>query len=68
MDLLVADGPTAGLRGAFCEPYPAGMQCRVLGVPQREAPAFLRGMDIAFMNSRARSPARASTGTGTSPG
>ncbi|MET8804347.1 cytochrome P450 [Streptomyces sp. NPDC004546] len=51
VDRMVADGPTADLRGAFCEPYSAGMHCRVLGIPQAEAPAFLRSLDIAFMNS-----------------
>ncbi|MEU9475845.1 cytochrome P450 [Streptomyces sp. NPDC048191] len=51
VDQLVADGPTADLRGAFCEPYSAGMHCRILGIPDSEAPAFLRSLDIAFMNS-----------------
>ncbi|WP_346346828.1 cytochrome P450 [Streptomyces sp. SID161] len=51
VDLIVADGPTADLRGAFCEPYSAGMHCRILGIPQSEAPAFLRSLDIAFMNA-----------------
>ncbi|MGW7426612.1 cytochrome P450 [Streptomyces sp. NPDC054813] len=51
VDRLVGDGPTADLRGAFCEPYSAGMHCRILGIPQTEAPAFLRSLDIAFMNS-----------------
>ncbi|MGW2961058.1 cytochrome P450 [Streptomyces sp. NPDC001220] len=51
VDRLVKDGPTADLRGAFCEPYSAGMHCRILGIPQTEAPAFLRSLDIAFMNS-----------------
>ncbi len=51
VDLITADGPTADLRGAFCEPYSAGMHCRILGIPQTEAPAFLRSLDIAFMNS-----------------
>ncbi|MGV9631491.1 cytochrome P450 [Streptomyces sp. NPDC003487] len=51
VDALEAEGPTADLRGAFCEPYSAGMHCRILGVPQTEAPAFLRSLDIAFMNS-----------------
>ncbi|GAA3098521.1 hypothetical protein GCM10017687_06740 [Streptomyces echinatus] len=27
------------------------MHCRILGIPQTEAPAFLRSLDIAFMNS-----------------
>ncbi|MGW4908840.1 cytochrome P450 [Streptomyces sp. NPDC004270] len=51
VDLLVEDGPTADLRGAFREPYSAGMHCRILGIPPTEAPAFLRSLDIAFMNS-----------------
>ncbi|MGW0134424.1 cytochrome P450 [Streptomyces sp. NPDC003299] len=51
VDTLEAEGPTADLRGAFCDPYSAGMHCRILGVPQTEAPAFLRSLDIAFMNS-----------------
>ncbi|MEU9481805.1 cytochrome P450 [Streptomyces sp. NPDC048191] len=51
VDTLVAAGPTADLRTAFCEPYSAGMHCLLLGIPQGEAPAFLRSLDIAFMNS-----------------
>ncbi|MFF9815499.1 cytochrome P450 [Streptomyces sp. NPDC014006] len=51
VDTLVAEGPTADLRGAFCEPYSAGMHCHILGIPTSEAPAFLRSLDIAFMNS-----------------
>ncbi|MEU6508461.1 cytochrome P450 [Streptomyces sp. NPDC046942] len=51
VDRLLADGPTADLRGAFCEPYSAGMHCHILGIPQTEAPAFLRSLDIAFMNA-----------------
>ncbi|MFI2200080.1 cytochrome P450 [Streptomyces sp. NPDC020192] len=51
VDRLLADGPTADLRGAFCEPYSAGMHCHLLGIPQTEAPAFLRSLDIAFMNA-----------------
>ncbi|MFE1886770.1 cytochrome P450, partial [Streptomyces diastatochromogenes] len=51
VDLMVAEGPTVDLRAAFCEPYSAGMHCRILGIPQTEAPAFLRSLDIAFMNS-----------------
>ncbi|MBX9399011.1 cytochrome P450 [Streptomyces sp. TRM72054] len=48
---LVEAGPTADLRAAFCDPYSAGMHCRILGIPQSEAPHFLRSLDIAFMNS-----------------
>lgn len=51
VDELVAAGPTADLRGAFCEPYSAGMHCRILGIPQSAAPDFLRSLDIAFMNA-----------------
>ncbi|MGY5106299.1 cytochrome P450 [Streptomyces sp. 900105245] len=51
VDTLAAAGPTADLRAAFCEPYSAGMHCLLLGIPQGEAPAFLRSLDIAFMNS-----------------
>ncbi|SEC29042.1 mycocyclosin synthase [Streptomyces sp. 2231.1] len=51
VDTLVAAGPTADLRAGFCEPYSAGMHCLLLGIPQGEAPAFLRSLDIAFMNS-----------------
>ncbi|MFF7128233.1 cytochrome P450 [Streptomyces sp. NPDC008240] len=51
VDLMEAEGPTVDLRDAFCEPYSAGMHCRILGIPQTEAPAFLRSLDIAFMNS-----------------
>ncbi|MEV5876467.1 cytochrome P450 [Streptomyces sp. NPDC052101] len=51
VDRMEDDGPTVDLRSAFCEPYSASMHCRILGIPQTEAPAFLRSLDIAFMNS-----------------
>jgi mycocyclosin synthase len=52
VDKILRDGPTADLRGAFAEPYSAGMHCRILGIPRHEAAYFLRSLDIAFMNSR----------------
>ncbi|MET9965156.1 cytochrome P450 [Streptomyces sp. NPDC006356] len=51
VDGLLREGAPADLRGGFADPYSAGMHCRILGIPQQDAPALMRSLDIAFMNS-----------------
>lgn len=51
VDGLIREGAPADLRGGFADPYSAGMHCRILGVPQADAPRLMRSLDIAFMNS-----------------
>ncbi|QOV36734.1 cytochrome P450 [Streptomyces ferrugineus] len=51
VDALIGEGAPADLRGGFADPYSAGMHCRILGIPQRDAPRLMRSLDIAFMNS-----------------
>ncbi|KUL46816.1 cytochrome P450 [Streptomyces regalis] len=51
VDQLIGEGAPADLRGGFADPYSAGMHCRILGIPQADAPRLMRSLDIAFMNS-----------------
>jgi mycocyclosin synthase len=51
IDALAREGAPADLRGGFADPYSAGMHCRLLGIPQEDAPRLMRSLDIAFMNS-----------------
>ncbi|MFI6009765.1 cytochrome P450 [Streptomyces sp. NPDC051243] len=51
VDGLIGEGAPAELRGGFADPYSAGMHCRILGIPQADAPKLMRSLDIAFMNS-----------------
>lgn len=51
VDELIGEGAPADLRGGFADPYSAGMHCRILGIPQEDAPRLMRSLDIAFMNS-----------------
>ncbi|MEU5888113.1 cytochrome P450 [Streptomyces sp. NPDC047461] len=51
IDALAREGAPADLRGGFADPYSAGMHCRLLGIPQQDAPRLTRSLDIAFMNS-----------------
>ncbi|MDO0913087.1 cytochrome P450 [Streptomyces sp. DT2A-34] len=51
VDALIREGAPADLRGGFADPYSAGMHCRILGIPQADAPRLMRSLDIAFMNS-----------------
>lgn len=48
---LIGEGAPADLRGGFTDPYSAAMHCRILGIPQGDAPRLMRSLDIAFMNS-----------------
>ncbi|AZQ36395.1 cytochrome P450 [Streptomyces cyaneochromogenes] len=51
VDGLIGEGAPADLRAGFADPYSAGMHCRILGIPQADAPRLMRSLDIAFMNS-----------------
>lgn len=51
VDGLLREGAPADLRGGFADPYSADMHCRILGIPQQDAPGLMRSLDIAFMNS-----------------
>jgi mycocyclosin synthase len=51
VDGLIREGAPADLRGGFADPYSAGMHCRILGIPPKDAPRLMRSLDIAFMNS-----------------
>ncbi len=51
VDDLMAKGAPADLRGDFTVPYSTGLHCRILGIPQSDAPLLYRSLDIAFMNS-----------------
>ncbi|MCD9875196.1 cytochrome P450 [Streptomyces sp. NR30] len=51
VDGLVRQGAPVDLRGGFADPYSAGMHCRILGIPNADAPGLMRSLDIAFMNS-----------------
>jgi mycocyclosin synthase len=51
VDGLIREGAPADLRDGFADPYSAGMHCRILGIPQADAPRLMRSLDLAFMNS-----------------
>ncbi|MFE0256042.1 cytochrome P450 [Streptomyces sp. NPDC059010] len=51
VDGLIGEGAPADLRGGFADPYSAGMHCRILGIPDSDAPRLMRSLDLAFMNS-----------------
>ncbi|MGW1252787.1 cytochrome P450 [Streptomyces sp. NPDC002535] len=51
VDALVAEGAPGELRGAYADPYSAGLHCRMLGIPEEDGPRLLRSLDVAFMNS-----------------
>ncbi|MCI3278617.1 cytochrome P450 [Streptomyces cylindrosporus] len=51
VDGLVREGAPVDLRAGFADPYSAGTHCRILGIPQADAPRLMRSLDIAFMNS-----------------
>ncbi|MET9650946.1 cytochrome P450 [Streptomyces sp. NPDC006460] len=51
VDGLVAYGPPADLRGRFANPYAEHLHCRILGIPEADAPRLAASLDIAFMNS-----------------
>lgn len=51
VDDLLDYGPPADLRGRFANPYAENLHCRILGIPQTDAPRLAASLDIAFMNS-----------------
>ncbi|MER7518052.1 cytochrome P450 [Streptomyces sp. NPDC126499] len=51
VDAMVGEGAPGELRGSFADPYSAGLHCRILGIPQEDAPRLLRSLDVAFMNA-----------------
>ncbi|MEU5320437.1 hypothetical protein AB0G67_27355 [Streptomyces sp. NPDC021056] len=57
IDAPAREGAPAGLRGGFADPYSAGTHCRLLGIPQQDAPRLMRSPDIACMTERPDAPA-----------
>ncbi|MFF5764554.1 cytochrome P450 [Streptomyces tanashiensis] len=51
VDALVAEGAPGELRGAYADPYSAGLHCRMLGIPEEDGPRLLRSLDVAFMSA-----------------
>ncbi|MFG2772929.1 cytochrome P450 [Streptomyces sp. NPDC048350] len=51
VDELLAYGPPVDLRGRFAGPYAEHLHCRILGIPESDAPRLAASLDIAFMNS-----------------
>ncbi|MFF3209641.1 cytochrome P450 [Streptomyces sp. NPDC002886] len=51
VDALLAHGAPVDLRSQFTNPYAENLHCRILGIPQADAPRLASSLDIAFMNS-----------------
>ncbi|MEU7725592.1 cytochrome P450 [Streptomyces sp. NPDC040724] len=51
VDSLLAYGAPVDLRGQFANPYAERLHCRILGIPESDAPRLAASLDIAFMNS-----------------
>ncbi|WP_030711949.1 cytochrome P450 [Streptomyces sp. NRRL F-2580] len=51
VDSLLAYGAPVDLRGQFANPYAERLHCRILGIPEADAPRLAASLDIAFMNS-----------------
>ncbi|MFG2645045.1 cytochrome P450 [Streptomyces sp. NPDC048370] len=51
VDGLLAYGPPVDLRDRFTSPYAEQLHCRILGIPESDAPRLAASLDIAFMNS-----------------
>ncbi|MFF5917152.1 cytochrome P450 [Streptomyces flavochromogenes] len=51
VDALITEGAPGELRGAYADPYSAGLHCRMLGIPEEDGPRLLRSLDVAFMNA-----------------
>ncbi|MEU6986546.1 cytochrome P450 [Streptomyces sp. NPDC046324] len=51
VDELLSYGPPVDLRGRFANPYAEHLHCRILGIPESDAPRLAASLDIAFMNS-----------------
>ncbi len=51
VDGLLSHGAPVDLRGQFTNPYAENLHCRILGIPEADAPRLAASLDIAFMNS-----------------
>ncbi|MDX3534614.1 cytochrome P450 [Streptomyces sp. MB09-01] len=51
VDSLLTHGAPVDLRGQFANPYAERLHCRILGIPEADAPRLAASLDIAFMNS-----------------
>ncbi|MGW6710516.1 cytochrome P450 [Streptomyces sp. NPDC054956] len=51
VDGLLTHGAPVDLRGQFTNPYAENLHCRILGIPEADAPRLAASLDIAFMNS-----------------
>ncbi|MFB7267137.1 cytochrome P450 [Streptomyces nojiriensis] len=51
VDGLLGHGAPVDLRGQFTNPYAENLHCRILGIPESDAPRLAASLDIAFMNS-----------------
>lgn len=51
VDGLLESGAPVDLRAQFANPYSEALHCRILGIPQQDAPRLAASLDIAFMNS-----------------
>ncbi|AWZ08166.1 MULTISPECIES: cytochrome P450 [unclassified Streptomyces] len=51
IDSLLVHGAPVDLRGQFTNPYAENLHCRILGIPEADAPRLAASLDIAFMNS-----------------
>ncbi|WP_327411719.1 cytochrome P450 [Streptomyces sp. NBC_01233] len=51
VDSLLTYGAPVDLRGQFANPYAERLHCRILGIPEADAPRLAASLDIAFMNS-----------------
>ncbi|WP_405435356.1 cytochrome P450 [Streptomyces avidinii] len=51
VDSLLSHGAPVDLRGGFTNPYAENLHCRILGIPEADAPRLAASLDIAFMNS-----------------
>ncbi len=51
VDGLLSHGAPVDLRGQFTNPYAENLHCRILGIPESDAPRLAASLDIAFMNS-----------------
>ncbi|WP_329095103.1 cytochrome P450 [Streptomyces sp. NBC_01439] len=51
VDGLLSHGAPVDLRAQFTNPYAENLHCRILGIPESDAPRLAASLDIAFMNS-----------------
>ncbi|WP_046780071.1 cytochrome P450 [Streptomyces yangpuensis] len=51
VDEILRSGAPVDLRASFTNPYAENLHCRILGIPEADAPRLAASLDIAFMNS-----------------